>query len=516
MSQKSRFVIEWVTMSFRRAASTALALILVSSVGFAQRDSRRSGGWHTHGGNAAHTAIGTVRAQAIKRIVWSTPLDLNPQYNGDVLYAHYGSPVISDENVVVLPVKTGATSGFKIEARNGSSGALLWQENTDYVLPNHNWFPTLGPTLTGYDAAWARKAGLVAFRDLRKGRSQGSTSVCFYGMQNYLANPAAYDSAVRISSPIVTAEDGSLYFSYQVTGETPLGLQSGIAVVRKNGVSAYIEGTDASLSHQFVRPKLNAAPAIFRGVLYAALKKSSGDDGALVGLDAKTLRPLYEAPLLDPRNGNAAYVDDDGTACPTVGPDGDVFFGVLENPFGSHHYRGWLLHFNRTLTVTETPGSFGWDDSASIIPTSMVTGYKGKSSYLVMTKYNNYAGAGDGVNRVAVLDPNATMTDFLADIPVMKEVITKVGPTPDAGHVGSFPNAVREWCINTAAVDVKSRSVIVNNEDGIVYRWNLATNKLDQSVRITDGLGQAYTPTLIGPTGLVFAVSNARLFAVGQ
>ena len=37
----------------------------------------------------------------------------------------------------------------------------------------------------------------------------------------------------------------------------------------------------------------------------------------------------------------------------------------------------------------------------------MVPSYPGTSRYLLMTKYNNYAGVGgDGVNKIAVLDPN--------------------------------------------------------------------------------------------------------------
>ena len=36
---------------------------------------------------------------------------------------------------------------------------------------------------------------------------------------------------------------------------------------------------------------------------------------------------------------------------------------------------------------------------------------------------------------------------------VMNEVITIAGPTPDSTKTNTYPNAVREWCINSAAVD---------------------------------------------------------------
>ena len=69
-----------------------------------------------------------------------------------------------------------------------------------------------------------------------------------------------------------------------------------------------------------------------------------------------------------------------------------------------------------------------------------------------MTKYNNYAGvgSGDGVNRLAILDPHASQSrPDLGRCTVMKEVLTIAGPTLEPGSA----TAVKEWCINTAAVD---------------------------------------------------------------
>src|SRR5207244_5794124 len=115
--------------------------------------------------------------------------------------------------------------------------------------------------------------------------------------------------------------------------------------------------------------------------------------------------------LLDPMSGNSAGLPDDGTASPLVGPDGDVYYGVLENPFASS--KGWMLHFSGDLSQEKTPSAFGWDDTASIVPATMVPSYHGSSLYLLMTKYNNYGGinTGNGLNKLAILDPNATQTD---------------------------------------------------------------------------------------------------------
>jgi hypothetical protein len=65
-------------------------------------------------------------------------------------------------------------------------------------------------------------------------------------------------------------------------------------------------------------------------------------------------------------------------------------------------------------------------------------------------------------------------------------------------------------------VDPQTKSILANSEDGKLYRWDLTTNTLSQSVVLTTGIGEAYTPTVIGVDGHVYAINNAILFAVGQ
>ena len=260
---------------------------------------------------------------------------------------------------------------------------------------------------------------------------------------------------------------------------------------------------------------MSAAPALSPdgSILYVAV--DNGDYGYLLALNSVTLAVINKVLLKDPSSGLTAIIFDASSASPTVGPDGDVYFGVLENPFPNHNDRGWLLHFNADLTQTKIPGSFGWDDTASIVPSSMVPSYKGTSSYLLMTKYNNYCGVGNGngQNKIAILDPNATEHDpILSNTLVMQEVLTKLGVTPDSG----CPGGVREWCINTAAIDPFTKSVMANSEDGKLYRWDLTTNSFTEVITLSTGVGEAYTPTVIGADGTAYAINQAVLDAIGK
>ena len=40
--------------------------------------------------------------------------------------------------------------------------------------------------------------------------------------------------------------------------------------------------------------------------------------------------------------------------------------------------------------------------------------------------------------------------------------------------------------------------------------------QLVEDVTLTGGVGEAYTPTVIGPNGIAFGINNATLFAIGR
>jgi hypothetical protein len=58
--------------------------------------------------------------------------------------------------------------------------------------------------------------------------------------------------------------------------------------------------------------------------------------------------------------------------------------------------------------------------------------------------------------------------------------------------------------------------VLANSEDGNLYRWDLTTNTFSEVIPLTGGIGEAYTPTVIGSDGTAYAINDAVLFAIGR
>lgn len=475
-------------------ALIALALSTITATTSAQ--------WNGYGGNPQHTALSPVASQSLTAIRWTTPVDENPP-NGTI-YRHYGSPLVTAANTVLVPVRANG-GAYCLDAHSATTGAVLWETMTDYVSPpsTGGWVPSFSPALTPTGRLYYQGVGGTVYRvDNPNGTSIAPTQLSF--LPDYAANKAAYDSHVFISTPITSDAAGNIYFGYEVTAGAPGGLTSGIARIAADGTATHMDAaTFSGTGASGLRVGTNSAPAVSNdgSTIYVGV---TGNGNYLAAINSTTLAPVNHVAL------NGSLIDQ-STASPTVGPDGDVYFGVL---YG-YHFRGTLEHFHADLSQALAPGSFGWDITPSIVPASMVPSYHGTSSYLLMTKYNDYAGVGgSGINKLAILDPNDIQFDPLLGsmgTNVMKEVLTIDGITPDP----EFPGGVKEWCINTAAVDPATGSILVNSEDGSLYRWNLGTNSFTESIELqANGALEAYTPTAIGPDGTVYAINKAVLFAV--
>ena len=339
--------------------------------------------------------------------------------------------------------------------------------------------------------------------------------ISFYGMEQWRAHRAAYRRTVQITTPLTTGPDGSVYFGFSETADAPGHLRNGIARISPSGEGSWVSARRLAGTDRATQVALNCAPAFSPDGRTGYVAVVTGTHGRLVGFDSTTLRPRYRARLRDPQTHEPALISGSSTATPTVGPDGDVFFGVLGNPQLEHDDRGWLLHFDSHLTTVERPGSFGWDSTVSVVPATSVPSYAGTSSYLLVSKYNNYdlGPLGDGRNEIALLDPHATQQDRFSTVRVMREVRTVLSPL----HPTGTPADSRyEWCINSIAVDPATGSAIANNEDGHLYRWDLDSGQLTESIRLDTPRWQAYTMTVIGPDGTSYAIENAILYAVGS
>ncbi len=511
------------------AGTWVLASILVPALGTREASAQL---WAGYGSDPQHTCLSGVASQIPQKILWMMPVDLTlPQnFTGDLLI-HYASPIITRRNSVIVTTRTA--TGFQFTAVRGQDGTKIWPQplTTDYILPKHNWVPVCGPTLVsgGLSLAMPGAGGTVYLRTNPDRGTGAITQVPFYTtLANYNANKANFNAAVFIDTPITADSQGNLFFGYSIQASAAgAPAKGGLARISSTGVGSFITASDLTGDNTMQKVVFNCAPALSNDgkTVYVAVNNevdgaSGFGVGYLASADSGTLAKKSARRLQDPRTLGDAQLPDDGSATPTVGPDGDVYFGVLDPNIPTvNDDRGWLLHFSGDLATAKTPGSFGWDDTASIVPASAVKAYTGKSPYLILTKYNFYAdfGTANGENQMAILDPNTnsdptnTMTYTFPPgqppVQVMKEILTVLGPTFNQElNVG-----VREWCVNSAAVDPINRCAVVNSEDGNLYRWDFDTNTLSANVVLEQATGEAYTPTVIGPDGAVYAINRAVL-----
>jgi hypothetical protein len=82
--------------------------------------------------------------------------------------------------------------------------------------------------------------------------------------------------------------------------------------------------------------------------------------------------------------------------------------------------------------------------------------------------------------------------------------------------VPHLPGVGRQWCINTAAVDAFTQSVIADSEDGKLSRRDLTANERSKVIKPSGGIGEAYAPTLIGSGRQVYGTNDSVLSAIGN
>ena len=141
--------------------SVMLGLVL-GSAGTAAADDYL---WQGYAQNPQHTALSVVASQPLADVRWMATVDLDPQYSDGDLLIHYGSPLITAGNMMVVPVKTTASGGFEVQGLVGSTGAVAWTATSDYVVPpNGTWTPPYSPTLAAGGLLYYPGAGGSMYR----------------------------------------------------------------------------------------------------------------------------------------------------------------------------------------------------------------------------------------------------------------------------------------------------------------------------------------------------------------
>jgi hypothetical protein len=481
-----------------------ICLVIAQTVGGQSIQLPWSGFAHT----PQHDCVSMVPSQPLNRVLWTMPLIQGTFNDGKYNpYTHFSGPVVTRSNTVIFPMNlTNDGYNFRIEALAGATGQTNWEQATDFTGLT-TAIPVCPLALTPANRLFfAGAGGTVLYSDTPDAPGPPSfTRAAFYGLSQYLTNSNSYNARIFICTPITSDRYGDIFFGFQTIAETPpIGTQGGLARIDYNGTGSWVGAAAVVGSIDPYQPVVNSAPALSvdQKTVYIAFTYGPYVPSYLVALDSRTLAPLASVPLIDPETSTNVNQFSDSTASPTVGPDGDVYFGVLGNPDTDNDSRGWLLHFDSTLSVAKTPGLFGWDVTDSIVSASLVPSYQGNSKYLLATKYNNYT---TKQYSMAILDPQQGALDTASGVTVMAAVLTIQSPNP------------KEWCINSAAVDPFSKSVLANDEDGYLYRWDLTGNQLIESIELTTSqTGQAYTPTVIGVDGIVYAINRGVLFAVGK
>ena len=361
-----------------------------------------------------------------------------------VLPIHYASPMITSANTVLVPTRVGDKAGFRVVAYSGASGSRRWSLDTDYQPPAFTggfgiWTPPLPAVLTpGHRPGGCRRRRHGAGAKARQQAAGAARRLVFYGAARWRAHRAAYDKAVQITTPLTAGRDGSLYFGFTVTGATPAHLSSGIARIDapwSRDLDHRGRGRRQAGRRRRGHELRTGAVAVRQDGLHHRHQPHARHAGRARRRHAQAPVPRHaEGPGQRPAGPHLAAARPPHRRSDRTGTSTTASSRIRSPTTTS---AAGCLHFNATLTHAKTPGSFGWDNTVSVLPARAVPRYHGTSPYLLVSKYNNYLGIGphgDGRNRVAVLDPRASQKDPYADARVMKAVADHPVARPSARH----------------------------------------------------------------------------------
>lgn len=518
--------------------------------------------WPQFGRDPGHTGAAEVAGQPLQfvaaTIVMDPFTDIERAAFGDDLLVHYAAPLIDGDDVYV-EIKTGNYTVGNWATQTWGVQAFRWQGST--LTPRWTVFsdwrpvpfgggpifePVFQPVLANGFLFMPGVDGTVLRIDRNNGR-----------VIDRLGGGQLPDQEDSFGGPLVADAAGNVYYNVMALDHqqpwTADIRDAWIARIKPNlkvsvaGYANLLPDAPLGSSLCFIpfpinllpwpptpdalpgtgpcgsqRPALNVAPAIAPdGTIYTVSRAHRNSRYAyLLALDsnlatkwAVSLRNRFEdgcEVLLPPngtpggcRAGALTGVDpednqtgsgraiDDSSSSPLIAPDGSVFYGAYTR---YNYKRGHLMHFSATGSYLGAY-PFGWDVTPAI--------FQHGNGYSIVTKENHYDVGSycDGGFCPNVRRPNDPLGFFVTRLDQSMRVEWQV----------TNPNN-QEWCVNGPAIDRNGVSYI-NAEDGFLYAIN-ADGKIRDAIKLTEALGQAYTPVAIDDNGRIYAEKAGKLFVV--
>ena len=121
-------------------------------------------------------------------------------------------------NTVFVPVKTGVSSGFEINAFNGGTGTALYSLSTDYIAPSSQWIVPYQPVLATNSVEtrlyYPGPGGTIYYIDNVDSASHGTPVQQVFLRPHELPNTARPDSVTPYSSTLPSRPTAAAtYFS---------------------------------------------------------------------------------------------------------------------------------------------------------------------------------------------------------------------------------------------------------------------------------------------------------------
>ena len=276
--------------------------------------------WNNFGGNAQHTDVAQVAAQPINQLLWEVPLDMDPW--GAV---HYGDPVFTANDVVVVPIKVtwdannqGATNFFEVGI-NDVTGAVLWSTapmgSISSITNNANDTMTITSTIV---------PGTVL--------TNGESVTVYVPQGDTAANPGEGNTTYQVSN--VSTNGTTCSFTINVAGN---GAYTGDGLwtlsTASSAATSYIEPP-----YDWLPPDQPAYDPVTDRVYFpgpgGTIDYISNPDTA-TGVVTPTQEAFYGTSSYNANQ--SAYNQSIYINTPvTVDSQGDIFFGYVVNPSNSN------------------------------------------------------------------------------------------------------------------------------------------------------------------------------------